>query len=99
MHLVQTVKAACIADLQRHMQRLAEVRQELQCVYADLDMNVLKRAQVIGMTTNGVASKQELVAAIGPKVLSARMYCADIIGNFMQSMMNQLQGWYVCQIY
>ena len=47
-------------------------------MYADLDMNVLKRAQVIGMTTNGVASKQELVAAIGPKVLSARIYCADI---------------------
>ena len=70
-HLVQSVKAACIADLQRHMQRLAEVRQELQCVYADLDVNVLKHAQVIGLTTSGVASKQELVAAIGPKVLSA----------------------------
>ncbi len=81
------------------MQRLAEVRQELQCVYADLDMNVLKRAQVIGMTTNGVASKQELVAAIGPKVPSVRMYCADIVSNLMQPVMNLLQGWYAEQIY
>lgn len=40
-------------------------------MYADLDVNVLKHAQVIGTTTSGVASKQELVAAIGPKVLSA----------------------------
>ena len=68
-------------------------------MYADLDMNVLKRAQVIGMTTNGVASKQQLVAAIGPKVLSARMYCAYIVDNLMQPVMNLLQGWYAQQIW
>lgn len=81
------------------MQRLAEVRQELQCVYADLDMNVLKRAQVVGMTTNAVASKQELVAAIGPKVLSARMHCAYIVDGLMQPVMNLLQGWCAQQIW
>lgn len=37
-------------------------------MHADMDLNLLKSARVVGMTTTGVASKQELVAAIGPKV-------------------------------
>ena len=44
------------------------MRARLSSVHADMDLNLLKSARVVGMTTTGVASKQELVAAIGPKV-------------------------------
>lgn len=37
-------------------------------VHADVNLAVLRGAQVVGMTTSGVASKQQLVAALAPKV-------------------------------
>ena len=67
-HMTDEVRREQIAKLQRAVQSFAEVREELRCIYADGDLDVLKSAQVVGMTTNGVASKQELVAALGPKV-------------------------------
>ena len=66
--MADQVKGEHLEQLQRAVKKFAEVREELRCVYADVDLNVLKGAQVVGMTTNGVASKQELVAAMGPKV-------------------------------
>lgn len=63
-----------LAQLQRAISTFAEVREELRCVYADGDLSVLKGAQVVGMTTNGVASKQELVAAMGSKVSGSALY-------------------------
>ena len=57
---VQVVAGCC---------KFAAVREELSSLYADVDLNVLKKAQVVGMTTNGVARSQEdLVAAMSPKV-------------------------------
>ena len=66
--MTDEVRREQIAKLQRTVQSFAEAREELRCIYADGDLDVLKSAQVVGMTTNGVASKQELVAALGPKV-------------------------------
>ena len=57
-----------LQKLQRAVKSLANAREDLRCVHADMDLNVLKHAAVVGMTTNGVASKQELVAAMAPKV-------------------------------
>ena len=66
--MTDEVRGENLAQLQRAVMKFSEVREELRCVYADVDLNVLKGAQVVGMTTNGVASKQELVAAMGSKV-------------------------------
>lgn len=66
--MVSETRSEQLAQLQRAVKKFAEVREELRCVYADVDLSVLKGAQVVGMTTNGVASKQELVAAMGSKV-------------------------------
>lgn len=66
--MVDAAHSDQFAQLQRAVNKFAEVREELRCVYADVDLSVLKGAQVVGMTTNGVASKQELVTAMGSKV-------------------------------
>ena len=70
-HMVNKMRSEQLAQLGRAVKKFAEVREELRCVYADVDLNVLKKAQVVGMTTNEVASKQELVAAMGSKVTSS----------------------------
>ena len=67
-HMTDAVHDEHLAKLQRAVKKFAEVREELRHVHADVDLNVLEGAQVVGMTTNGVASKQELVAAMTSKV-------------------------------
>lgn len=68
--MTDEVRSEQVKKLQRALKKVAEVREELHCVYADMDLNVLKKAQVVGMTTNGVASKQQMVAAMASKVLT-----------------------------
>ena len=54
------------------MSEYESVREEQRHVQADVDLNILKRARLVGMTTAGVASKQDLVAAMAPKVCASR---------------------------
>lgn len=55
-------------ELKLAMTEYERVRDEQRRIHADVDLNVLKEARIVGMTTAGVASKQELVAAMAPKV-------------------------------
>ena len=67
-----------LTDLKQAMSEYESVREEQRRVQADVDLNVLKQARLVGMTTAGVASKQDLVAAMAPKVclcLSACLTC------------------------
>lgn len=50
------------------MREYESVRDEQRRIHADVDLNVLKGARLVGMTTAGVANKQDLVAAMAPKV-------------------------------
>lgn len=50
------------------MKEYERIRDDQRRIHADVDLNVLKTARLVGMTTAGVASKQELVAAMAPKV-------------------------------
>lgn len=53
-------------DAQR---RYTEVLEELSAVRDAADVAILRQAQVIGMTTTGVAKHRHKIAAVGPKVL------------------------------
>ena len=48
--------------------RYEECKKALQAVHEDVDLSVLRGAQVVGMTTSGVADKQTLINALAPKV-------------------------------
>lgn len=50
------------------MSEYESVREEQRRAQTDVELNILKHARLVGMTTAGVASKQDLVAAMGPKV-------------------------------
>lgn len=55
------------------MRRYEEHKKALMEVYDDVDLSVLRAAQVVGMTTSGVADKQTLIAALAPKVFNKYM--------------------------
>lgn len=50
------------------MHRYEESKKSLLEVHDDVDLSILRAAQVVGMTTSGVADKQTLIAALAPKV-------------------------------
>ena len=50
------------------MREFDKVRNDQRELHADVDLNVLRHARLVGMTTAGVASKQGLIAAMAPKV-------------------------------
>ena len=45
------------------------VLQEVREAHEDINLNVLRKASMVGMTTAGVASHQMLVRALDPRVL------------------------------
>jgi hypothetical protein len=47
----------------------AELKEELSQWYARVDVEVVRQANVVCMTTNGVASRQKLIASMGPKAV------------------------------
>lgn len=55
-------------ELKLAMREYERVRDDQRRIHADVDLNVLRGVRLVGMTTAGVASKQELVAAMCPKV-------------------------------
>ena len=64
-------------ELKLALRQYERVRDEQRRIHADVDLNVLKGARLVGMTTAGVANKQDLVAAMAPKVQSLqRPVCA-----------------------
>ena len=67
-HWKEELHALWLTDLKQSMSDYESVKEEQRRVQADVDLNILKRAHLVGMTTAGVASKQDLVAAMAPKV-------------------------------
>ena len=66
-HWKAELQTMWLTDLKQAMSEYESVREEQRRVQADVDLNVLKHARLVGMTTAGVASKH-LVAAMAPKV-------------------------------
>ena len=50
------------------MSEYEDVKENQRRIHADVDLTVLREARYVDMTTSGVNSKQESVAAMGPKV-------------------------------
>lgn len=48
--------------------RYEETREKLQQVNDHRDLEILRGAEVVGLTTSGLADKQSLIAALAPKV-------------------------------
>lgn len=67
-HWYEELRQGWLEELKRAMQEFERVRDDQRRIHADVDLNVLRAARLVGMTTAGVASKQELVAAMCPKV-------------------------------
>ena len=55
-------------ELQRLQEKIGNVRASLQEEYDKASLRTLSSAQVVGMTTSGVAKQQHLVAAMKPRV-------------------------------
>lgn len=51
--------------------RYEETRDKLQQVNDHRDLEILRNAAVVGLTTSGLADKQSLIAALAPKVTLA----------------------------
>ncbi|KAL0023606.1 hypothetical protein WJX77_006297 [Trebouxia sp. C0004] len=65
----EQLRSGWLGELKLAMREYESVRDEQRRIHADVDLNVLKGARLVGMTTAGVANKQELVAAMAPKVV------------------------------
>lgn len=74
-HWKEELHALWLTDLKQAMSEYESVREEQRRVQADVDLNILKRARLVGMTTAGVASKQDLVATMAPKVCALQHAC------------------------
>ncbi len=64
----EQLRSGWLGKLKLAMREYEGVRDEQRRIHADVDLNVLKGARLVGMTTAGVANKQDLVAAMAPKV-------------------------------
>ena len=63
-HWCEELRQGWLEELKRAMQEFERVMDDQRRIHADVDLNVLRGARLVGMTTAGVASKQELVAAM-----------------------------------
>ncbi|CAI5528300.1 unnamed protein product [Closterium sp. Naga37s-1] len=63
--LKATANAAIEAEVRNHAKKVAESRELMDIE----DLQVLRKAQVVGMTTSGVAKMQRLITALGPRVI------------------------------
>lgn len=57
-----------IGEVERIAAAYSRLQQELAAVQQVSDSRLLRDAAVVGMTTAGVASLQELIGTVGPKV-------------------------------
>ena len=73
-HWNEELRETWLAELKHAMREFERVRDDQRRIHADVDLNVLRGARLVGMTTAGVASKQELVAAMSPKVPALLVY-------------------------
>ena len=67
-HLRQDLRNDWLEELKRAMREFDRVRTNQRELHEDVDLGVLRHARLVGMTTSGVANKQNLVAAMAPKV-------------------------------
>lgn len=85
MHVQCCVLFAC---------RYEETREKLQQVNDHRDLEILRGAEVVGLTTSGLADKQSLIAALAPKVsLATVLTCTDSVSctDINTSLVVQLQ--------
>ncbi|CAI7788438.1 unnamed protein product [Closterium sp. NIES-53] len=60
---VEEVRATAAAAIEAEVDKYASELQQVE------DLHVLRRAQVVGMTTSGVAKMQRLITALGPRAI------------------------------
>ncbi|CAI5945837.1 unnamed protein product [Closterium sp. NIES-65] len=82
-----TATAAIEAEVANYSRKVRE-RSELQQVE---DLQVLRRAQVVGMTTSGVAKMQRLITALGPRVIIVEEAAEVLEAHILTSLTPQTQ--------
>ncbi|GJP50064.1 hypothetical protein CLOM_g9208 [Closterium sp. NIES-68] len=82
-----TANAAIQAEVESYSRKVRE-RSELQQVE---DLQVLRRAQVVGMTTSGVAKMQRLITALGPRVVIVEEAAEVLEAHILTSLTPQTQ--------
>ncbi|GJP63062.1 hypothetical protein CLOP_g20137 [Closterium sp. NIES-67] len=82
-----TANAAIEAEVENFARKVQE-RSELQQVE---DLQVLQRAQVVGMTTSGVAKMQRLITALGPRVVIVEEAAEVLEAHILTSLTPQTQ--------
>ncbi|KAL3665452.1 hypothetical protein V7S43_009487 [Phytophthora oleae] len=63
------MRAEHVEDLVRAQKSYRKTMKKLEIVREQADVEVLKRVQIIGMTTTGVAKNQQKIAAVAPPVV------------------------------
>ncbi|GBF88382.1 hypothetical protein Rsub_01094 [Raphidocelis subcapitata] len=68
-HLQLEIASGWLDRMRGALRDLDTARRDLEQCYQAHDLGVLRAARVVGMTTSGVAAKQELLAGLGPKIV------------------------------
>ncbi|CAI5506857.1 unnamed protein product [Closterium sp. Naga37s-1] len=82
-----TAAAAIEAEVDKYARKVRE-RSELQQVE---DLQVLRRAQVVGMTTSGVAKMQRLISMFSPRMIIVEEAAEVLEAHILTSLTSQTQ--------
>ncbi|CAI5945983.1 unnamed protein product, partial [Closterium sp. NIES-64] len=85
--LKATANAAIEAEVRNHAKKVAESRELMDIE----DLQVLRKAQVVGMTTSGVAKMQRLITALGPRVIVVEEAAEVLEAHILTSLTPQTQ--------
>ncbi|OWZ08056.1 hypothetical protein PHMEG_00019462, partial [Phytophthora megakarya] len=66
---VEAIRSDRLGNLVRAQKDYSETLKKIEAVKEEADVEVLKRVQIIGMTTTGVAKYQEKIVAVAPPVV------------------------------
>ncbi|GJP61447.1 hypothetical protein CLOP_g18608 [Closterium sp. NIES-67] len=82
-----TANAVIEAEVENHAKKVAESRELMEIE----DLQILKKAQVVGMTTSGVAKMQRLITALGPRVIIVEEAAEVLEAHILTSLTPQTQ--------
>ncbi|KAE9245768.1 hypothetical protein PF002_g7081 [Phytophthora fragariae] len=66
---VEDMRSSRVEELIRAQEAYLKTKKKIETVKEQADVEVLKRVQIIGMTTTGVAKNQQKLAAVAPPVV------------------------------
>ncbi|GMH38367.1 hypothetical protein BSKO_06251 [Bryopsis sp. KO-2023] len=68
-HWKEMIVRGHMDSIEEKMARFCDLQRELKSIEEDINRGVLQGAEVVGMTTSGIAMHQQLVTALSPKIV------------------------------